>query len=171
MEEDTKYYVEFEDQSAVANPEQYYGDDFLEYDFGAERSHPVWRRKILKTKSPVPPPQSKATCVKWCYPWPGAKICCGHKLQWRYYWIEVTLEVHLKQPDDIVDKVESCLKTAAILSAIAGIAAAIATGGSAALSAALATFKSAMYVCLTEKIGENLISVEAKSRGYWGDWE
>ena len=67
------------------------------------------------------------------------------------------------QKVELQNIVEKCLKDAAISSLVAGIA----SGGSAAATAASSSLKQ----CLVITLGPKLLGVSIKLSGGWGNWE
>lgn len=53
----------------------------------------VLKKKLARWKDPFTLPKSRVSCSKWAKPWPGSKICVGHKVQWRWMYCDVSLVV------------------------------------------------------------------------------
>lgn len=126
------------------------------------KSGVIFQRLLAKWVDPTTPPKIKNKCVKMCGTGPF-RTCCGWKLQKKWYYRKANLIVSTREPADIKKAVESCIKVAAIAAAIA----AIVSGGSAAAAIA----NEMLTACLTEKLGNNLVSVRISLNGGWGNWE
>lgn len=145
-------------------------DDSELYDVVLEGAKKAWGKKsfvVARWRDPFSRKGPKTKCVKWCKPWPGAKICCGHAYKWKY--LECKLVVTVAAPDetDIEAVVKSCLQKAAIVGALAAILAAVATGG-AALAAAIGAFESAFIACVVHEISDAIVRVDKVCK--WTDW-
>ena len=111
----------------------------------------VATRKLAHWLDPLTPPQLKNDCVKWCHITPHDKWCCGWALRKRWMYCDLYLEIRTLTPEDIIDAIESCLREATIASALAGIIAALGTGGG-GLAAAESTFIAVLTPCLQSKL-------------------
>ncbi|MBB1492938.1 hypothetical protein H5395_15720 [Paracoccus sp. MC1854] len=140
-----------------------------ESNFAASNTE-IINKKIASWKDPLTPPHVKLTCVKWAYPWPGAKICIGHKYEFRWMYCEVRLVVTGPSADGLKNVVNDCLQTSAVVAAAAAIIAAVGTGG-AALPAAKAAFLKIFEICLKSKLAGAAIGVNLEQSCAWGDWE
>lgn len=131
---------------------------------------PIWEKQLAVWKDPFTLPNSRMECVKWAKPWPGAKICVGHKYQWQWMYGHLWLTITLAEPADIAQAINESLRDAAVAACIAGILGAVSTGG-AAFEAARDAFVAVFEVSLAKRITTKLISVRAHNRPAWGDWE
>lgn len=127
-----------------------------------------YERDLARFRDITTLPQSRMECVKWAsgsWPWGGGwKTCVGHKYQTRWLYATAKLRVDTVNQAGIKAAVDDCLRAGAVLSA----AAAIVSGGAAALSTAETVIK----VCLAEKLAAaKLVNVSLKSATQWGDWE
>lgn len=172
--QDTELYLPIPGEKDERDWSEQYGGSFIEYDdvsaqtIGAQG---VIVRKLFRVKNPfAAAPQVRKVCVKWAKPWPGSKICIGHKYQWRYMYTTGFLVITLKEPQDIKGDIEECLKESAIYAAIAAIIAAIASGGS-GVGAAVDLFIKLFVACLNAKITGDVLSVRLDLHNEWGDWE
>jgi hypothetical protein len=126
-------------------------------------------RKIAGWRDPFTPPQFKNDCVKYCSVTPWDKWCCGWALRKKWMDCELFVEVRTATPQDLITAIEECLQEAAVASAIAGIIAAVITGG-AALEAAKATFVSVFTICIERKLS-GVVSIQLPQSCGWSDWE
>ncbi|MFC0342571.1 hypothetical protein [Paracoccus niistensis] len=127
-------------------------------------------KKIASWLDPLTLPKSRMECVKWAYPWPGAKICVGHKYQFQWMYCEARLVVTGPSIDGVGGAVNDCLQTGAAVAAVAGIVAAAGTGG-AALPAAKAAFLTTFEGCVAAKVGSEALGVNVAQNCSWGPWE
>ena len=169
---DVEFFIFFDGgKDQIPWPDSTYGDANSAYDFNEGSVHRIWRRKLFRTKNPfAAKPKVRPRCVKWAKPWPGAKICVGHKYQWKYMYTSGILIVSLKGDKNARVAIEECLKDAASAAAIAAIVGAIASGG-AGVGVATDIFVKIFTACLVSKLGQDLLSVDLDLQHAWGDWE
>ena len=123
----------------------------------------VYNRVIAKYRDPLTLPKTRTKCVKTCTSdFPPIKFCCGWKTQQKHMNVVQTLVVQLKTAQDIKKEIEECLATGVVAAA----AAAIYSGG----SAAIAAFEKVFFICLETKVGANLIHVQVRTKAKWSGW-
>lgn len=144
----------------------------LNYD-AADGKTTFLERELGRWKDPFSLPHSRAECVKWAsgdIPFDGSwKTCIGHKVQFRWIYNTAVLRVDVIKPAVIREHVEECLRTAGVVSALAGLATAY-LGNPNAVDTAISTFTVAMKVCLASKIPD-LANVSVGIHSNRGDWE
>lgn len=123
----------------------------------------IFERAIFKYKDPTSPPHTKKECAKWAKPWPGAKICVGWTIRYRWLYRIGYIRIETITETDAKRALEDCLAISAIAALIAGVA----SGGSAAIAAAEVSLKS----CLAAKLGDKLLSLTIQIKSSRGDWE
>ncbi|CAE6753375.1 hypothetical protein [Nitrospira defluvii] len=125
-----------------------------------------FERDLGRWKDPLTLPQSRTECSNWAsgdIPFDGQwRTCVGWTVQWRWMYSTLRVQVSTAKQEDISKALDECLATAGV----AGALTAIATGGSAGLSA----FGASLQACLISKI-PSLVSVTPSLPGGWGDWE
>lgn len=151
-------------QEGYDSMENFFEDDyFLDAQADTKESgRTIYERVIAKWKDPTSPPHTRKKCVKWCRVGP-VKTCCGWKLQYRWIYNTATVRVTTSTPQDIPRALNSCIQTAAVAAAIAGIL----SGGAAAIIVAERAFEA----CLVKKFGGDLLTVAIKIKSRRGDWE
>jgi hypothetical protein len=135
----------------------------------AEANAFLYKKTLAKWKDPLTLPHSRMSCAKWAKPWPGAKICIGHKYQWQFMYCKVDLTVSGPTFDGAKKAVTDCLATGAAVGAAAGIIAVVGTGGS-ALPAAMNAFASTFESCLKSKAA-GALGIQLSQTCGWGNWE
>lgn len=121
----------------------------------------VWSRRLKDWVDPLTPPQTRTECVKYAQVGP-IKTCVGWKTQTRTMRNTATVIVSLSTPADIKKDIDDCVKTAAVVAAIA----ALKSGGAAAIAALEKTF----FACMKAKLGSNLVSVKVSITSRWSGW-
>jgi hypothetical protein len=126
----------------------------------------LFERTIARWKDPTTLPHSREECVSWAHgdiPFDGEwKTCNGWKVQWQYMYTSAYVRVSTAKPEDISEKIDKCLNTAAVAGAVSGIV----SGGSAAIT----TFEVALKACLVMEL-PSLVTVSAWTSSGWGDYE
>ncbi len=122
----------------------------------------VWSRRLMDWTDPTTPPKTRTKCVKYATVGP-IKTCVGWKTETKWLRKTATIIVSLKTAADIKKDIDNCVKTAAIIAAIA----AIKSGGTAAIAALERTF----FACLQAKLGANIVSVKLNINSRWTGWQ
>lgn len=159
--------------------ELYIGTEFEGQSFYTEQpeASPVFEHRLARWKDPLTLPKSRMECVKWAsgdWPWPasgGWKTCVGHAYQWQWMYVTAHLKVHMKTPQDIANQVQECLSSGAVAGVLAGAVDAFLTGGVTAFETAKVTAVTVISSCLTDKLGEELVTANIETSSRWGDWE
>ena len=127
-----------------------------------------YEKPIAQWRDPFSTRGPRVSCAKWAYPWPGAKICIGHKYQWQF--MECSLYLVVTAPDgrDLKRAVERALRTGAVAAALAALVAA-AVGGPAGVAAAKEAFLIAFNAALTVEITDATVSLDQRCN--WSDWK
>ena len=120
-----------------------------------------WSRRLADWIDPTTLPKTRTKCVNYSRIGP-IKTCTGWKTQTKWLRNRATLIVQLKKPDDIKKDIDECIKTAAIVAAIA----AIVSKGAAAVPAAEKLF----FACLKNKVA-SLVSVHIDTSSSWTKWK
>jgi hypothetical protein len=120
---------------------------------------------VYRGRDPLTPPQTKIVWVNTDIPGIKQPVV-------KYKWMNTELDVVITGPDgdEVKAAVQGCLQQAAITSLISGLIAGYASGGTAAVSAALASFASTVDSCAEGKIGSQLdIGAETRNSSSWDD--
>jgi hypothetical protein len=146
----------------------------------------IVREKILQVGLPIPPPQSKTSCVNWINVpnldfWNNETHteCIGHKIEWRSRQWSAYLEVDV--PTNVNEAVRSALEGALAVCTPLAIAKAkgtfigtpleIAGKTAAALAAAYTVFQACMVSGNAIASGLfNALKIRIATEEYWGDW-
>ena len=111
-----------------------------------------WKRVLHDGIDPFTPPQTKVSCAKWAYPWIGAKICIGHKLECKY--MTSAIEISVQGPDNIGTHIEGqvreCANSALQTGAVSALVSAILTGGTGAWDVFFATTGAEFQRCVIQ---------------------
>lgn len=98
------------------------------------------RLELASWRDPLTPPQGPwVSCSKWAKPWPGSKICIGHKYQWKYMDCKLYANMTTQTPQILLDRAKAAVERAAVKSALAELIKSVSTGG-ASLATAGVTF-------------------------------
>jgi hypothetical protein len=114
------------------------------------------------------PVEWRDTCVKWAYPWPGAKICVGHKFENLQH--KFVLRINGPEADEAVKQV---LTEALGVAASAAIGAGLVTPSpepSARVAAAWAASQTAFIGYLTARGFDRLVNqydIALDHQTYW----
>lgn len=123
----------------------------------------LFERTLFKIKDPTSLPHTRKRCGKWAKPMPGVKICVGWTIQYRWIYRIGSVKIATISEAGARSALEKCLKEAAVVALIG----AIVSGGVGAVAAG----EAALSRCLTEKLGDKLISVSINVRTHRGGWE
>ena len=108
----------------------------------------VFARPLGRWIDPTTPPHSRTECVQWAsgnYPWGGSwKTCTGWKTQFQYMYTNLRTQISTGSLQDIDQKLDECLNTAAV----AGALSAVLTSG----SAGIAAFQGTLQGCLLSNL-------------------
>lgn len=124
---------------------------------------------------PLTQPQTATRCIReawghwpWCEDW---RTCVEWATDCRFLrnqlFLVVTAPDPPTNPADLKSKSEACLQEATIAAAVAGVVAAYASGGSAAIAAAERAFTAVFINCMT---GVPEVGVRFDVRSHWTPW-
>lgn len=134
----------------------------------SNRSAAYFERSLGSWVDPLTPPRVTVECANWCSLPLIGEFCCGHTYRTEAMRVEAVLTVQLAQPSNIQEQIEIALRDASVAGAFAALATALASGGTGAGQAFVATFTAVFQARLTELITEQILKVDVVFRTGWG---
>lgn len=130
----------------------------------------LWTHTIHDGRDPLTPPHTRLDCVNWAYPWPGAKICVGHKLSCQFMESRIAVIVEGTPIADYAAKAQRCGDEAVRNGVIAGVIAAAATGGISAADAFMSAAGASFTSCIQRELSGAAPTVRTENPTHWGEW-
>jgi hypothetical protein len=115
---------------------------------GSAHAERLWSHTLHDGRDPFSPPHTRMDCVNWAYPWPGAKICVGHRVQCRYIKSKFIIWVDGPTAQGAREKAQKCGDDALRAGLLAAAPELIATLGAKGWDTFLATSGASFKACV-----------------------
>lgn len=130
----------------------------------------IWQRTVHDGRAPFTPAQTKTDCVKWAYPWPGAKICIGHRNQCKFLYSKISIWISGDTNEiDAKNRVKECGDKALNDGIFVAIPTTIASGGTKGFNSFLSSAGASFKRCVISINSRFIIGYDNPT--HWGQWE